>query len=301
MSDLFLWLTEPMSQRFMARALVVTVLLGISGGLVGSVLVLRRLSLVADSFGHALLPGIAIAYLVAGPSLVALFLGGLTAGLITAAASALLTRLTRLKEDASFGALFVCLFAVGAAILSRVAAPADLTHYLFGNILGLGAADARLVALVTTITLVAVALGYRSLLLECFDRGFHRSAGGASATTHVVILLIAVLNLVAALQAVGVVLALGLFILPAVTAALWCDRFATQLLTAATVGAVGSTIGLFVSYHANLPSGACMVGSLGVIFLLSALAGQHGMLARLVRPPRHLTEDGHGDCALPPR
>ena len=298
--DLHALLIEPFTHRFMARALLVAILLGVSGALVGCVLILRRLALVADSFGHALLPGVAIAYLIAGPSLLALCLGGLVAGLVTALAAGVLSRVTRLKEDAAFGAMFVGLFALGAAILSRVAAPADLGHYLFGNILGVAAADARLAAAAAGITVLALAIGWRSVVLECFDRGFHRAAGGASATVHAAILMLTVLNLVAALHSVGLVLALGLFVLPAVTAQLWCERIGRLLLTAGLIGPLGAGLGLLLSYHLDLPSGASMVLVLGAGFALSALIAPHGVLRRWRRRRGHQVEGGDDACTVAP-
>ena len=135
--DPIAWFVAPLEYQFMARAVVMAALLGISGGLVGVVLVLRRLSLMADSFGHALLPGIGIAYLLFGISLGGMLAGAAIAGLLTALAAGLVSRLTRLGEDASFGAFFTIFVALGVGLLSQAAAPIDLLHYLFGNILGI--------------------------------------------------------------------------------------------------------------------------------------------------------------------
>ncbi len=296
------WLTDPLQYTFFARGLVMALLLGVAGGLVGSILLLRRIVLMADSFGHSLLPGIGLAYLFLGPGLVPLFTGAVVAGLLTTVMSGLVNRLTRLKEDAAFGSLFVLCFAAGVALMSKIAAPADLLHYLFGNILGVTAQDLYLVLVTSSVTVLAACVWYRPLLLECFDPVFHRSAGGRSLVTHLGILVAVVINLVAALQAVGMVLALGLFILPAVTAYLWCERFGALLVTAAAVGGIGAAGGLYASYHFNLPSGACMVGGLGVFFVGSLLfSPRHGVLGRLLRGRRHFVEE-HGDtvCEVPP-
>lgn len=288
------WLLDPLHYHFVARAMGMALLLGVSGGMVGCLLLLRRIVLVADSFGHSLLPGIGLAYLWLGPSIVALFAGAFIAGLLTSVMSGLVNRLTRLQEDAAFGSLFVICFAAGVALMSRIAAPMDLLHYLFGNILGITAADLVLVYITTSITVLAICVFYRGVMLESFDPGFHRACGGHSLLTHLGILLIVVINLVAALQAVGMVLALGIFILPAVTAYLWCEQFGAMLLVAGAYGGVMSCIGLLVSYHGNLPSGACMVGCLGVGYLVSLVCcPRHGLLGhwrsraqrRTVAPP----------------
>ena len=125
MPDPLAWLAEPLQYQFMARGLVMAAIIGCAGGLVGSVLLVRRMALMADSFGHALLPGIGIAYLLAGPSVGGLLAGAGIAGLLTALVSAAASRLTRLSEDTAFGVFFVIFMAAGVGILSRTASPTD--------------------------------------------------------------------------------------------------------------------------------------------------------------------------------
>lgn len=281
------FLLEPFSYAFLQRGLLVAALLGLSGGLLGSILVLRRLSLMGDALSHSLLPGIGLAYLLFGPSVPALLLGALLAGLFTALASGLVSRLTRVKEDAAFGSLFLVLFAAGVALVSRLPTRVDLLHFLFGNILGVGPADVALSAGASALTLVVFLLFRRSILLETFDPVFHRATGGRGWVTHLGVLALCVVNLVAALQAMGVVLALGLFLLPAVTAYLWCDRFAQMLVVSAGTAVLGSVVGILVSFHAGLPSGAAIVLTLGAFFLISALASpRYGVVARLLATRR---------------
>lgn len=300
MSDLFSWLSEPLQYQFVARGMAMALLLGVAGGLVGCVLLLRRIVLMADSFGHSLLPGIGLAYLWLGPGIVSLFTGAVIAGLFTSLMSGLINRLSRLKEDAAFGSLFVLCFALGVALMSKIAAPVDLLHYLFGNILGVTAADLYLVLTTTCITVLAACIWYRSLVVETFDPVFHRAAGGRSLLTHLGVLAAVVINLVAALQAVGMVLALGLFILPAVTAYLWCERFGAMLVVAAAYGGAMSCIGLLVSYHLNLPSGACMVGCLGLGYLVSLVfSPRHGFFGQLLRKRHFAHDEGGEECAAP--
>lgn len=293
------WLCEPLHFRFVLRGLAIALLLGIAGGVAGCVLLLRRMALMADSFGHSILPGVGLAYLFIGPGLGALFIGAATAGLFTALISGMVSRLTRLKEDAAFGAFFVLCFALGVALMRYVATPSDLLHYLFGDVLAVTRADLVLAAVAATATVLAASIFFRILVLETFDPVFHRACGGSSLTAHLVILALTVLDLIAALQAVGVVLALGLFILPAATAYLWCDRLARMLVMSAITGALGSLIGLYLSYGLNLPSGPCMVGTLGIAFLVSAVASPHGVVARFLRSRTHVQEDSDAPCDLP--
>jgi zinc/manganese transport system permease protein len=155
-------------------------------------------------------------------------------------------------------------------------------HFLFGNILGVSSTDLKLAAIVSALTLAIFTVFYRSILLETFDPIFHRATGGHSTATHLGILCLTVLNLIAALQAMGIVLALGLFLLPAVTAYLWCDRLSAMLLTSAGLAVIGSAAGIFISYHVGLASGASIVLSLGLIFLVSAIASpRYGALGKL--------------------
>jgi len=271
MSALHDILLAPFSYEFMRRGVLSAFLLGISGGLLGCVLILRRLALMGDALSHSLLPGVAAAWLLFGTSTAALFFGGLAAGLLTALGSALLSRLTRVKEDAAFGSLFILFFAAGVALISKLPTRVNLADFLFGNILGVSDSDLRLAAVVSGVTVAAFVIFYRSILLETFDPVFHRATGGRGGLVHMGFLTLTVLNLVAAMQTMGVVLALGLFLLPAVSAYLWCDRFITMLLMSVGVGLLGSLVGILVSFHAGIASGAAVVLCLGAVFVASAL------------------------------
>jgi zinc/manganese transport system permease protein len=268
-----------------------------SGGLLGSILVLRRLALTGDALSHSLLPGVALAWLLFGANNTALFVGALLAGLLTALGSALLSRLARVKEDAAFGSLFIVFFGAGIALVSKLPTRLNLTHFLFGNVLGVSAADLQLTAVVSVGTVLIFAIFYRAILLETFDSIFHRAIGGRGALIHFGFLALTVLNLVAALQTMGMVLALGLFLLPAVSAYLWCDHFFRMLLLSVGIALVSSIAGILLSYHAGLASGAAIVLCLGAVFVGSALFSPHyGALNRLwhfireQRPARHPTD-----------
>jgi len=285
------WLLEPLQYQFIWRGLLIAMLLGVSGGLLGCVMVLRRMALMGDALSHGLLPGIGIAYLLFGPHMWALFLGALGAGLLTAIGSGLITRLTRIKEDAAFGALFVLFFGVGVALVSKAQTRVELLHFLFGNILGVSSTDLWLAVFASVLTLSVFALFYRNIVIETFDPVFHRAAGGWGGATHIGLLVLIVINLVAALQAMGVVLALGLFLLPAVTAYLWCDRWGAMLIFSVLTAIIGSAIGLLVSFHVGIASGPCMVTVLGAGFLFSAVfSPYYGVVAKFRKSRRHYAE-----------
>ena len=275
-------IVSPFSYEFMRRALLSAVLLGISGGLIGCVLVLRRLALMGDALSHSLLPGVAAAWYFFGTSTTALFFGGLAAGLLTALGSALLSRMTRVKEDAAFGSLFIVFFGAGVALVSKLPSRVNLTDFLFGNVLGVSTGELRLASAVSLLTVSVFVIFYRSVLLETFDPVFHRASGGRGGLVHMGFLTLTVLNLVAAMQTMGIVLALGLFLLPAVSAYLWCDRFVTMLLVSICIAVADSAVGILLSFHAGLASGASIVLCLGLVFVLSALfSPRHGALGAL--------------------
>lgn len=273
---------EPFRYDFMQRGLLSAILLGVSGGLIGCFLVLRRLSLMGDALAHSLLPGIGVAYLLFGASTPALFAGALFAGLITALGSALLSRLTRIKEDAAFGSLFIVLFGAGVALVNLAKTRINLMHFLFGNVLGVSNTDLALTGGACALTVLVFLVAYRHIVLETFDPIFYRATGGRGSLVHMGLLALTVINLVAALQTMGIVLSLGLFLLPAVSAYLWCDHLKHLLFLSAALAVVCATAGILLSYHAGLPSGASIVLCLGAVFIGSALfSPRYGLISKL--------------------
>jgi zinc/manganese transport system permease protein len=270
MVEMFDTLLEPLRYPFMLKALAVSVMMGVSGGMLGCVLLMRRMALMGDALAHSLLPGLAIAYLLFGDNALGLLIGAIVAGCLTAAGSAAISRLTRVKEDAAFAALFILFFGSGIALISASRAiRIDLMHFLFGNVLGVGSGDLWLAAIASSATVLAFALFYRAIAIEAFDPVFYRASRGSGGLLHVGLLALVVLNLVAALQAMGIVLALGLFLLPAVTAFLWCKTWGRMLVTSSILAGAGSVVGLLASYHVGIASGPCIVGVLGLAFLVS--------------------------------
>jgi zinc/manganese transport system permease protein len=293
MSGWWDWVEEPLRHGFMLRALLAVAVLGVSGGLLGCVLVMRRMALMGDALSHSLLPGIGLAYLLFGMNLWAVFAGALLAGLLTVIGSGLISRLTRLKEDAAFGSLFVVLFGLGVALVSKAGTRVDVLHILFGNILGIGGEDLWLAVGASGVTVMVFAVFYRAIAIESFDPAFFRACGGRGGWVHFGLMALVVLNLVATLQAMGIVLALGLFLLPAATAYLWCDRWGSMLLASVGIGVGGAAVGLVGSYHLGLPSGPCIVTVLGAAFIGSAVGSpRHGVIRRWTGR-RHYAEPGN--------
>jgi zinc/manganese transport system permease protein len=263
---------------FMRRALVGCIALGLGVAPIGTLLVLRRMSLVGDAMAHALLPGAAIGFALAGFSLVAMGGGGFVAALLVALAAGWVSHVTAQREDASFAAFYLIALALGVMIVSTHGTPVDLMHVLFGSILAVDDASLWLVASVTSITLLALALFYRPLVLECFDPGFLRTASGLGTAMHFGFLVLVVLNLVAGFQALGTLMAVGLMMLPATAARFWAREVWSLAAVAALFAVASGCLGLLLSYHLSLPSGPAIVMLAGVVYIASLLFGRHDSL-----------------------
>jgi zinc/manganese transport system permease protein len=282
-------ITQPFIEfSFMRRALVGCLALSLGAPPIGVFLMLRRMSLMGDAMSHAILPGAAIGYLLAGLSLFAMSLGGFAAGLAVALAAGLVARSTVLREDASLAAFYLVSLALGVLIVSVRGSNIDLLHVLFGTVLALDDAALILVAAITTVSLAVLAVIYRPLVLECFDPQFLRSASRLSSPTHLMFLVLVVLNLVAGFQALGTLMAVGIMLLPAIAARFWAEDVSGLILVAVGCAFAASLSGLLVSYYANVPTGPAIILLCGVSYLLSMLFGFKGGLIWGLLPRRHL-------------
>jgi zinc/manganese transport system permease protein len=274
--------------EFMRRALVGCLALSLGAAPVGVFLMLRRLSLTGDAMAHAILPGAAVGFLVAGLSLPAMTLGGLVAGLVVALLAGAVARSTILKEDASLAAFYLVSLALGVLLVSLKGSNVDLMHVLFGTVLALDDAAILLLATIATVSLLALVAIWRGLVMECVDPEFLGSVSGAGAVVHGVFLVLVVLSLVAGFQALGTLMAVGLMILPAATARFWTRQLGPMILVAVGVALASSLIGLLVSFHAGLPSGPAIILTAGAAYTVSVLVGRVGSIAAGLRPATHL-------------
>jgi zinc/manganese transport system permease protein len=271
---------------FMRRALVGSLALSLAAPPLGVFLVLRRLSLIGDALGHAILPGVALGAIVGGLSLFAMSAGGVLAGLVIVAAAGLASRGTGLREDASLAGFYLVALALGVVLVSAGGSRVDLLDLLFGAVLGVDDGALLFIASVSTVTLLALALMWRPLVAETFDPGFLRHAGGGGALWHLGFLGLVVLNLVAAFHALGTLMAVGLMMLPATGARFWSASVGGQVVAAVVMAMAASITGLLVSFHADVPSGPAIVLAAGVFWLVGMFAGPQGsVLRRLVRRP----------------
>lgn len=283
---------------FMRRALVATVSLSLSAAPLGVLLTLRRMSLMGDALSHAVLPGVAIGFMVAGLSLTAMALGGMLAGLVVAALAGWVSRFTSLKEDASLAAIYLLALALGVTLVSGHGSQIDLLHILFGSALGVDAPGLLLVAGVSSVSLMALALMYRGLVLETFDPTFLQTRGPGQRTWvggggwgrgwvwQQGFLVLVVVNLVAGFQSLGTLMAVGLMMLPAVSSRLWHTTLAAQLLNACAQAVLSCAAGLLLSYHFDTPSGPTIIGCAGALYAASLLLAPGGWRGRR-RPLRH--------------
>ncbi len=273
---------------FMRRALVACLCLALGSGPIGVFLMMRRMSLMGDALSHAVLPGAAIGYLIAGSlSLTAMGLGGLVAGMSVALLSGAVSRATVLSEDASFASFYLASLALGVLIVSLRGSNIDLLHVLFGTILAIDAPALYQIGAITSLTLVVLAVIYRPLVAECFDPGFLRAVGGRGPFYHVAFLLMVVLNLVASFQALGTLMAVGLMMLPAAIAQLWARNLPSMLLVAVGSALVSGYFGLIASYHLEIASGPTIIMTAAIIYGISIFIAPSG-IARRYFPRPHL-------------
>ena len=274
--------------EFMRRALVGMLALSLGAAPIGVFLMLRRMSLTGDAMAHAILPGAALGFLVAGFNLFAMTLGGIVAGFAVAIGAGVVARVTQLKEDASLAAFYLVSLALGVLIVSMRGSNIDLLHVLFGSVLALDNATLILLAAFATVTLLVLALVWRPLVLECVDPGFLRSVSRAGAPVHIAFMALVVLNLVGGFHALGTLLAVGIMMLPAIAARFWATDLTRMIAIAVAVAFASGYGGLLLSYHLGAPSGPAIILVAGVLYAASLALGPVGGLRRRFAPGRHL-------------
>lgn len=255
---------------FMRSALVACFALALANATVGTLLLLRRMSLEGDVLGHAVMPGAAVGYLYAGPSPTWLTLGGLASGLAVAALAGIIAR-RKAKDDVGLVAFYLVALSLGVMLVAWRGGNADLTRVLFGTVLAIDRAALWQITMASTLIVLAVALMYRPFAVEAFDPVF-LYAVSARAAYRAAFSALLVLALVASFQAFGTLLAVGPIILPAAAARCWGLGAAASIGLAAVFGLASSVCGLSISYHGNLPSGPAIVLSAGALFGLSLCA-----------------------------
>lgn len=254
------YITEPFQYEFIQRALIASVMVGVSCGLIGTYIMLRRLSLIGDALAHAVLPGVVIGFMIAGKGALSLFIGALTAGILTSVLISYVERNSKIKEDTSIGIIFTGAFALGILLVSQLKqVHIDLSSYLFGDVLGVSDSDLILSSVITIVIIISVILFYRQLLVTSFDPTMAHIIGISTAVVHYFLMTLLSMSIVAGLQSVGVILIIAMLITPPATAFLITDKLKKLLLLSCLFGVLSSVVGLYLSYHMNFASGASIV------------------------------------------
>ncbi|GAB3532719.1 metal ABC transporter permease [Arthrobacter tecti] len=280
------FLLEPLQYGFLTRALVVTLAAAIVASVLSCWLILMGWSLMGDAVSHAVLPGVALAYIVGVPfSLGAFVFGAGAVALIGAVKST-----TKLKSDTVIGVVFTALFAVGLAIVSRTPSQVDLMHILFGNVLGVTDGELWQVLILGALTLAIVLFKRRDLTLFAFDRTHAHVIGLNTRLLSALLLGLLALSVVVGLQAVGIILVVAMLITPGATAFLLTRSFDRMLLLAATITAAASVGGIYASYYLDISPGAAVVLAQALVFAVVYLvAPRTGLAAQFARRRRPAT------------
>ncbi|NDJ53634.1 MAG: metal ABC transporter permease [Chloroflexi bacterium] len=273
------FLIDPFSLSFMQRGLVGGILIGMTCAVLGAFVVWRGMAFIGDAMAHTVLPGIVIAFLNGA----SLFVGALIAGIVTAVGIGWFSKDGQVREDSAIGIMFSGLFALGIALLSRVNSYQDLSHILFGNVLGVSWGDIAAITVVLIIVGAGVALFYKELVVTSFDPGHARAIGLSPATVRYGLLILLALAVVSGIQAVGVVMVVSLLVTPAATASLLTKRLDQVIVLGAGLSVLGTVTGLLASFHLDIATGPVIVLTLTGFFILTFLfAPKQGWLMRLM-------------------
>ncbi|HHC5908018.1 TPA: metal ABC transporter permease [Staphylococcus aureus] len=251
--------------QFLNRALITSIIVGIVCGTVGSLIVLRGLSLMGDAMSHAVLPGVALSFLFGIP----MFVGALITGMIASIFIGYITSSSKTKPDAAIGISFTAFLASGIIIISIINTTTDLYHILFGNLLAITNSAFLTTIVIGSIVLILIIIFYRPLMISTFDPTFSRMSGLNTTLLHYFVMLLLSLVTVASIQTVGIILVVALLITPASTAFLISKKLYSMMIIASLISVISSIVGLYYSYIYNIPSGATIVLCTFVIYIIT--------------------------------
>lgn len=262
------FITSPFAYSFMQRGFLAALLVGVLCSVVGVYIVLRGMAFLGDALAHAILPGVAIAYLLGGN----LILGAFVAAIAVAIGIGFFSNEGTIKEDTAIGILFSAAFALGVALISSIRTYAvDLSHILFGNVLGVSVNDLIFTAVLTVIILIIVAVNYKQFMVISFDPILATMMRLPVQFLRYLMLVMLGLTVVVSIQTVGVGLAAAMLVTPAASAYLLTRRLPSMMIVSAVIGALSSLVGLYVSYYINIASGSAIVLTATFIFFLAFL------------------------------
>ncbi len=278
----------PLSYPFMVRGLVAAVIVGVVCATVGTYVVLRGMAFFGDALAHAILPGVAVGYLIGGGAYGPLFWWAMIAAILTAIGIGVLTKGRQIKEDTAIGVFFAGMFALGIAMISTADSyTVDLAHFLFGNVLGVSTRDLWFTAIFGGLVILTVLAFYKEFLVLSFDPVLATTLRLPASLLHYLLLVLIAVAIVVSLQTVGVALMVAMLVTPAATAYLLTRRLPVMMLTGAAIGALSAVVGLYVSFYVNIASGAAIVLVCTALFILAFLfAPAKGVLWNFVRRRR---------------
>lgn len=270
------WITAPLAYTFMQRGLLASVMVGILCAVIGCYVVLRSMAFLGDAMAHSILPGVAIAYILQGN----LILGALVAAVVVALGIGFFSRNGTIKEDTAIGILFSAALSLGVVLISSIRSYAvDLSHILFGNVLGVSSSDLWLTAGLGLIVLGAIFFFYRQFLVISFDPILAATLRMPAERLRIILLTLLSLTVVVSMQTVGVGLVASLLVTPGATAYLLTRRLPAMMAVSALIGTISSVIGLYLSYYLNVASGAAIVlTATAIFFLVFIFSPQRGVL-----------------------
>lgn len=280
------FINDLMTYEFLQKALVTSVMVGIICGVIGSFIVLRGMSLMGDAISHAVLPGVAISYLLG----INYFYGAVVVGILTAFGIGAISQNSRIKTDAAIGIVFSSAFAIGIILITKAQSATDLTQILFGNVLHVRTSDMWITMGVGAVVLLAVILFYKELLISSFDETMASVYGLNTRFIHYSIMVLLTLVTVASLQTVGVILVVSMLITPASTAYLLTDRLSIMIVLASIFGAIAAVAGIYFSYVHDLPSGPVIALATTAIFLVALFfSPKRGLLWPMLSKKKEVT------------
>ncbi|MDR3190455.1 MAG: metal ABC transporter permease [Lactobacillaceae bacterium] len=265
MHSISLFIDGLMQYNFLQTALITAIMVGIMSGIVGSFIILRGMSLMGDAISHAVLPGVAVAYMLGMNLLIGASLFGVLAAILIGA----VTLKSKLKNDTAIGIVFSAFFALGFILISLAESSTNLHHILFGNVLAVSDSDLITTAVVLAIVLLFTTIFYKELLITSFDNTFAQAYGLRTQIVHYALMLVLTLVTVTALQTVGIILIVAMLITPAATAFLWTNRMAYMIMIAAGFSVAASVIGLYLSFTFNWASGPAIVLTAAIFFTIA--------------------------------
>lgn len=249
---------------FLQHAFSTSIILGITCGMVGCFIILRGLALMSDAISHAVLPGVAISYILK----ISYFYGAVVFGILAALGISFVKHKSKIKTDSAIGIVFSAFLALGILLVTKIQSPINLNNILFGNVLTITTTDRILTEVISGVVLLIIYLFFKELQLTTFDSVMAKASGFPVKLINYLLMIMLTLITVVSLQTVGVILVVSLLITPAATAFLLTKKLSSMLWISALIGAISATIGLFFSVTYNLPSGVVIVLTATVIFLL---------------------------------